>query len=174
MSDDPIEGLQAVFLANRTTLLRFLLARGAGDEAEDVLQEVWLKIVHTRTGPVAAPLSYLYRTANTVMIDRYRSLKQARVREKDWSEANSGTIRGVADAPSAERVMAGKQFAQKIEEALAQLPARATEAFRRSRIDGQTQREIAREFGLSVSTVENDLRSVYRVLAELRERLDED
>lgn len=174
MSEHPIEGLQAVFLANRDTLLRFLRARGAGEEAEDVLQEVWLKIVHARTGPIAAPMSYLYRTANSVMIDRYRSQKQAHLREKEWSDANSGTLRGVSDAPPADRIIAGKQLAQQVEAALQQLPARATDIFRRCRIDGLTQREVAREIGVSVSTVENDLRSVYRVLAALRERLDEE
>jgi RNA polymerase sigma-70 factor (ECF subfamily) len=46
--------------------------------------------------------------------------------------------------------------------------------FRRSRIDGIAQRAIAEEFGVSISTVEGDLRAIYRVLAELRERLDEE
>ena len=53
------------------------------------------------------------------------------------------------------------------------LHARAVAIFRRSRIDGIAQRVIAQEFGVSISTVESDLRQVYRVLIELRERLDE-
>ncbi|HEY0324811.1 MAG TPA: RNA polymerase subunit sigma-70, partial [Allosphingosinicella sp.] len=32
-------GLEAVFLTHRAALLRFLRARGAGDAAEDLLQE---------------------------------------------------------------------------------------------------------------------------------------
>ncbi|MBD59780.1 MAG: RNA polymerase subunit sigma-70 [Citromicrobium sp.] len=173
-SNDPHDGLEAVFLANRDTLLRFLVARGAGAEAEDVLQDVWLRISRVAPGPVAAPLPYLYRTANAVMIDRYRSARQAERREAAWVEGNSGAHIGVSDSPSAERVVAGRQFARQVEDALAQLPPRAASIFRRSRIDGVPQRAIAEEFGVSVSTVESDLRQVYRVLAELKERLDEE
>lgn len=173
-SGEPHGGLEAVFLANRDVLLRFLVARGAGEDAEDVLQDVWLRISRGRVGPVASPLAYLYRAANAVMIDRYRSSRQAELRDAAWSEGQSGATRGVSDSPSAERVVAGRQLATRVEEALAELPPRATSIFRRSRIDGIAQRAIAEEFGLSISTVESDLRQVYRALAELRERLDEE
>jgi len=46
--------------------------------------------------------------------------------------------------------------------------------FRMHRIDGQTQREIAASMGLSSSTIESDLRLVYRLLDELRRRLNEE
>ena len=174
VTDDADDGLQAVFLANRQPLLRFLVARGAGDDAEDILQEVWLKIARKPAGPVGAPMAYLYRAANLAMIDRYRSAKQSAVREKEWAEASSGPVPGVSDSPSVERVIAGRQFARKVEEALADMPDRAVRIFRRSRIDGVAQRTIAEEFGISISTVEGDLRAMYRVLAELRERLDEE
>ena len=80
-SGDPHDGLEAVFLANRETLLRFLVARGAGDDAEDILQDVWLRISRGQAGPIAAPLAYLYRAANAAMIDRYRSARQAQLRD---------------------------------------------------------------------------------------------
>ena len=172
-TDGPAGGLEAVFLANRAALLRFLAARGAGEDAEDVLQEVWLKIVRVGAGPVGAPLPYLYRVANTVMIDRYRSARQARLREAAWTEERSGGA-DVSDAPSADRVVSGQQYAREVAARLDRMPPRASAIFRRSRIDGVTQREIAAEFGVSVSTVESDLRSVYRALAELRERWDEE
>ena len=172
-TDGPAGGLEAVFLANRAALLRFLAARGAGEDAEDVLQEVWLKIVRVGAGPVGAPLPYLYRVANTVMIDRYRSARQARLREAAWTEERSGGT-DVSDAPSADRVVSGQQYAREVAARLDRMPPRASAIFRRSRIDGVPQREIAAEFGVSVSTVESDLRSVYRALAELRERWDEE
>lgn len=174
VSNDPKEGLRAIFLANRETLRRFLLARGAGDDADDLLQDLWLKISRAQSGPIAAPMSYLYRTANTLMIDRFRSVRQSVIRDADWADSQSGAIHGVSDTPSAERIIQSRQAAANVEEALADLPSRAVQIFRRSRIDGLTQREIAAEMGVSASTVESDLRSVYRALAELRERLDEE
>ena len=171
---EPDEGLQAVFLANRQALLRFLEARGAQGEAEDVLHEVWLKLARSTPGPVASPMSYLYRIANTVMIDRFRSARQAQLRDAAWSDANGAPEGGVSDAPSAERLVAGRQMAEQVDAALARLPDRARGIFHRSRIGGQPQREIAQEMGISVSTVESDLRKVYLALAELRERFDEE
>lgn len=173
VTDRAEDGLQAVFLANREAVLRFLRARGAGDEAEDILQDVWLRIARSRSGPVAAPMAYLYRTANSVMIDRYRAARQARRRERDWAEMGAGPEPAVSDTPSVERTIAGRQYADAVARVLAGLPQRAAAIFRRHRVDGLAQRAIAEELGVSVSTVESDLRSVYRALAELRERIDE-
>lgn len=166
-------GLEAVLLANRDKLLRFLVARGAGDAAEDLLHELWLKVAAMRSGPVAAPLPYLFSAANTLMIDRYRSRRQAERRDHDWSESEGPTAAGVADDPSGERVLIARETAARAQAALDALGPRAAAAFRRHRIDGVGQREIAAELGVSLSTVEGDLRKAYRALAELKERIDE-
>lgn len=167
------DGLEAVFLANRERLLRFLAARGAGDAAEDVLQELWLKISVAAPGPVASPLSYLLRAADTLMIDRYRAATQARKRERDWSETMAGVQPGVSESPSVERHLIGRENARLVAETLDRLEPRAAAIFRRHRVEGIPQRQVAQEFGVSLSTVESDLRSAYRALAELKERLDE-
>lgn len=169
-----LSGLESVFLENRGRLLRFLAARGAGDDAEDLLQEIWLRISVRGPGPIASPISYLFRTADLLMIDRYRSRRQAEKRDGDWSDVHAGATAGASDAPSAERVLAARQLAEMVAELLDQLePPRVGAIFRRHRIDGIAQRQIAAEFGVSLSTVENDLRRAYRALAELQERLDE-
>lgn len=165
-------GLEAAFLANRERLLRFLRARGAGDAAEDLLHEVWLKISTASVGPVAAPVAYLYRTADLLMIDRYRSERQARLRDKDWSEA-AATVPGVSDTPSGERALIARDHARLVAEALDALGPRAAAIFRRHRIDGVQQRQVAEEFGVSLSTVESDLRRAYRTILEVKERIDE-
>lgn len=165
-------GLEAAFLANRERLLRFLRARGAGDAAEDLLHEVWLKISTAAVGPVAAPVAYLYRTADLLMIDRYRSERQARRRDKDWSEA-AATVPGISDAPSGERVLIARDHARLVAEALDALGPRPAAIFHRHRIDGVQQRQVAEEFGVSLSTVESDLRRAYRAVLEVRERIDE-
>jgi RNA polymerase sigma-70 factor (ECF subfamily) len=166
-------GLEAAFLAHRDRLLRFLAARGAGDAAEDVLQELWLKIAAGRTGPVASPLSYLFRAADTLMIDRYRSARQAERREHAWSEANDRAASGASDAPSVERQLIGREHARLVAETLAGLGERAAAIFRRHRVEQVPQRRVAEEFGVSLSTVESDLRRAYAALAALKERIDE-
>ena len=160
-------GLEQVFLTHRDRLLRFLVARGAGDAAEDLLHEVWLKITARRTGPIASPVSYLFRTADTLMIDRFRSERQAGLRERAWSEVNDGATPGVSDAPSAERHLIGREQARIVAEALDTLGPRPAAIFRLS------QRQVAEEFGVSLSTVESDLRRAYAALVALKERIDE-
>ncbi len=158
-----------MFLANRAALLRFVIARGAGDAAEDVLQDVWLKIAKagSSAGPIAAPLPYLYRAANSVMIDRFRAQRQSAARESAWHEHREDTV------PTPERITAGRQEVAGALRALEQAGPRASLAFRRHRIDGVSQRDLAAELGVALSTVESDLRTAYRIISEFRERGDE-
>jgi RNA polymerase sigma factor (sigma-70 family) len=167
-------GLEAAFLEHRERLLRFLRARGAGESAEDLLQEVWLKIASARTGPVAAPLPYIYAVANRLMIDRHRSRRQEELREREWTATIADTTTGQSDVPGADRLLAARQMAALVAALLDGLePPRVGQIFRRHRVDGIGQRQIAQEFGVSLSTVEADLRKAYAALAQFRERHDE-
>lgn len=160
----PPTGLQAIFLAERDKLTRFLIARGAGDAAEDVMQDLWLKLSGRPDGPIANPLSYLFRAADTLMIDRYRARRQAERRDSDWHDATT------ADVPSAERLVAARQEAGRVAAALAALGPRRETVFRRARLDGVAQRDIAAELGISLSTVESDLRAAAQALTALKEQ----
>jgi len=165
-------GLEAVFLANRDALLRFLRAHGAGDAAEDLLNELWLRLREAPPGPVAKPLAYLYRAANNLMLDRYRSESRAAARERHWAEATGATHPGQSDAPSGEREIIARQQLAQTQAALAALGLRVERVFWRHRIDGVPQRQLAEEFGVSLSTIESDLRKAVGVLIEVRKKLD--
>lgn len=166
-------GLEAAFLENRGKLVRFLRARGAGDAAEDLVQEVWLRIARAAPGPVAAPLAYLMRTADLLMIDRYRSQRQSGAREQAWSDAHVASPGGGSPEPSPERRAIAAQEAAHVLSMLDALGPRVATSFRRHRIDGIPQKEVAAELGVSLSTVESDLRIAYRALVEWKERRDE-
>ena len=165
-------GLEQVYLVHRDALLRFLRARGAGDAAEDLLQELWLKASAAAGGPVRDPLPYLYRIANNLMLDRRRAeLRQAR-RDHDWSGADEAPGEPVSDAPSDERALIARAELAAAEQALDALGDRTSTIFRRFRLHGRTQRQIADELGISLSAVEKHLQKAYRALVELRRRLD--
>ena len=167
-------GLQLVFEQQRKPLLRYFRAHGAGDAAEDCLHELWLKISATPTGPIAAPRSYLFRAATNLMIDRRRAMAQAARRDHHWSEATDRLGDAVAPDPDAARDLDARRTLAKVERELAALPPRALAIFREHRVEGRTQRQIAERRGLSNSTIESDLRLAYRIIADIRERLDEE
>ncbi len=167
-------GLQSIFEENREQLLRYLRAHGAGDGAEDLLQDLWLKVSTSVQGPIASPRSYLFRAATNLMIDVKRSEAQQQRREVEWSGLTDRLPNSPANDPGAEREVAGRQALEKVQAELQKLPPRALSIFRQHRIDGLTQREIASALGLSASTIESDLRIVYRVLDELKRNLDEE
>lgn len=167
-------GLQLAFEANREQLLRYLRAHGAGDSAEDLLQELWVKAAAGANGPIASPLNYLYRAATNLMIDQRRSQAQQQRREQEWSGLTDRLAGLPANDPGPERGIDGRQRLDLVERELAKLPPRALSIFREHRLAGRTQREIASSMGLSSSTIESDLRLVYQRLDELKRALDEE
>lgn len=167
-------GLQQLFEEHREQLLRYLRAHGAGDSAEDCLQELWFKIADSPAGPIASPRNYLFRAATNLMIDRRRSDIQGRRRDHDWSTLADRIEGSVANDPGPDRAIDARQLLEIVNRELESLTPRARTIFREHRVEGRTQREIAANMGISQSTVESDLRLAYRLLAEIRERLDEE
>jgi RNA polymerase sigma-70 factor (ECF subfamily) len=163
---DALQGIEGVLLANRTRIVRFLQVRGAGDAAEDLFQDLWMRLTERRAGPIADPLSYAMRAANNLMLDRYRSARQSELRDQAWTDANS------AGDPSAERALISREQLALIEQAIVATGERPARIFRRFRMDGVPQREIAGELGISLSTVEADLRKVYAAIAAARRQFD--
>jgi RNA polymerase sigma-70 factor (ECF subfamily) len=168
------QGLEQVFQDHREQLLRYLRAHGAGDAAEDCLQELWLKISGGPAGPVGSPRSYLFRAATNLMIDRRRAEMQSRRRDQAWSALADRLGDSASFAPGQDRELDGRRTLAIVEAELAALPERALAIFREHRIDGRTQRQIAEIRGLSASTIESDLRLAYRCLDQIRKRLDEE
>ena len=166
-------GLEAVFLASRPQLLRFLASHGVGAQAEDLLQELWFRVVADLRQPVAQPLAYLYRATNNLVIDKARSDRQAAARDRAWSEIIGREDGERSNEPAIDRVLASREALRGAEAALNALGPRAATIFRRHRLDGVAQREIAREVGVSLSTVESDLRRAYGAMTAYRRSLDE-
>lgn len=162
------EGLARVLMEERPRLLRFLTARGAGDEAEDVLHDLWQRVAATPVQPIAEPVAYLFRAAENVMRDRRRSNVSRERRQQDWHDSQSGEHEDAIG----ERVLIARQQLREAEDVLAAQGPRVSEVFRRYRLDGVGQAMIAREMGVSLSSIEKDLQKAYRALSQLRKKFD--
>jgi len=167
--------LRAALLEHRAALLRYFIARRVPpDEAEDILQDLVVKLESHASGPVAEPRAYLYRMAENLLFDRIRSEGRRRGREKAWVAAQAGATLDADDRPSPEQAMIARERLALVSAALAALPERTLHAFRRYRIDGMPQRQIAGELGISLSAVEKHLQKAYQVVVETQQRLDAD
>lgn len=167
-SDSKPDGLARVLVNERPRVLRFLAARGAGDEAEDVFHDLWQRLLGTPAQPIADPIAYLFRAAENVLRDRRRSTVSRQRRQQDWHDLSVSEH----DEAVGERVLIARQRLREAEAVLAAQGPRVSEVFRRYRLDGIGQAAIAREMGVSLSLIEKDLQKAYRALSQLREKFD--
>lgn len=154
-------GLKAVFLSERPMLLRLLTSRlRDADTAEDVLQDLWLRLEATASGPISDPAAYLFRMANNLAFDRRRSIQRRSARDGAWHDMQSDG----SDFPTAEDTLIARERLGALEQAVARLPARTAAIFRAYRFEEKPRKEIAIDEGISVSAVEKHLHRAYKAI----------
>jgi len=166
--DHETGGLLAVFRDARGQIARYLAAHGAGDAVEDLMQELAIRLSQQPTKPIAAPLNYIYRAATHLMIDHRRSMTQAKQRDGDWADSFDQSSLTTDPSPAADRIVEGRAKLAMLDQHLSSLPTRARSILLLHRVDGVAQRDIATRLGVSLSTVESDLRQAYAHVAALR------
>ncbi|WP_164913500.1 sigma-70 family RNA polymerase sigma factor [Sphingomonas sp. UV9] len=162
--------LTDLFHANRTMIMRYFRAHGAGDHADDLLQDLWLKI--ERAPPVAeVSRAYLMKMAHNLVVDESRSATRRRARDHTWQGERMGLL-DVDPAPDAEEVVIFRDGLRRMEDALRRLGPVTERILRRHRIDGVRQQQLAIDEGLSLSSVEKHLQKAYRAIALIQIEFD--
>lgn len=153
------EALRTVFLAQRPMLLRMLKARlQSTEDAEDVLQDLWLKLDQMAERTINAPAPLLFRAAANLATDRRIAASRRAARDVAWAEHQPGPD----EMPDMERSLVAREMLQETNQLIDRMPPRMAAALRLYRIDGMGQRDIAARLGVSVSAVEKLLRKAYR------------
>ena len=168
----PSSGLTQIYEERRDELRRFLVAQtGNPVEAEDLLQELWLRIRDMNPGPVANGRAYLYRAANNLVLEKIRRTRRREVRDQDWSDAQAETVPGdrVDPQPQALDALIAREDLETLRAAIAQLPEGAGRVFRLHKLEGVPHAEIASRLGISRSGVE---KHIAVAMAHLRRALD--
>jgi RNA polymerase sigma factor (sigma-70 family) len=171
--DQSSKSLFLTFLEHRAKLLGFLRYAGAGDYAEDLMQEAWIRLNAVTGVAVEEPLSYLYRLLHNLLLDRQRSAMRTQRRDETWVDAVGPDDRNVSDDPSADRILVAREHLAAVQRKLEELGEPTAGIFRRHRIGGELQRDIAQDLGMGLSTVESHLRKAYRAMLALGESFDE-
>ena len=169
------DGLLHIFAESRPALLRFLTLRGASSEdAEDLLQEVYLKLLAGGIGPVVEPRAYLYRMANNHFLGSRRTDGRRARREEDWMDVHGGSDGEIDARPSVEAELIAREQLAILQHVIDGLPERTRMIFRRFRIDGEPQRQIAADLAISISAVEKHLARAYGAISAAKSNLDGD
>ena len=164
----PSGGLSEILAHDRADLLRFLKARCANhEEAEDVLQELWIRASSQTPGPIDNARAYLFRMANNMVIDRSRSRRRAMARDRAWL-ADDGIGSNPEQRPdrteAADEVIIREQEADILRAAVEALPPGARRALTLYRFQGHSQGEVAQIMGITRSGVEKNLALALRRL----------
>ncbi len=148
------------YLDRRTALVRFFALRtGSEAQAEDIVQDVFLKLQAMPADPatrIQSPAAFLYRLGTNVMLDRIRGQRRSDRRDDDWMQGGTETVGGeaVADLPSAEEAAWARLKLGRVIAAVADLPLNVRTAFRLHKLDGLSHAETAAVMGVSRSAVE--------------------
>jgi len=160
--DGDESGLLLLYTQHRAELLRFARARcGDAAEAEDILQELWLKLRTLCIGPVSRGRPYLYQMVNNLVLDRVRERRRRARRDRDWTaqalpgEALVGEI--AAPEPPALDVLVEAEDLERLKAAIDALPEAARRAFCLHKIEGWSHAEVAGHLGISRSGVEKHM-----------------
>ncbi|KAF0803482.1 sigma-70 family RNA polymerase sigma factor [Alcanivorax xiamenensis] len=159
--------LLEAYQQHREDLLGFLTRRlRCHFTAADLLQELYLRLVQAENqGPVLNRRAYLYRMAANLATDHIRVESRRReILEQNHQPEDLLETRGP------ERNCMADETLRRLQDALQDLPERSRHIFFANRFEGKTQQQIAKELGVSTTTVENHIRRVFEHLAKIRDQ----
>ena len=105
---------------------------------------------------------FLFQIARNLMIDRLRKqsvVSLESMADFDWLNVSD-------DRPSSESYVAARQELRLLQAALDDLPPRCRQVVVLRKIDGLSQKEVARQMGVTTETVENQVAKGMRLLAQ--------
>lgn len=166
--DSGAHPLLKTYLERRDDLVRYFRVRLRSEEAaEDLVQDIFLKIAAPPAEPIENPAAYLYRLGSNLMLDRIKQQRRAGARDTEW-RGLQGSSEGldIAEEPRADDALIARQSLGSIIEAVNGLPPAAREAFRLHKLEGLNHAETAAAMGVSRSSVEKYIMAALkRILA---------
>jgi RNA polymerase sigma factor (sigma-70 family) len=140
----------------------FLRKRLPLAEVDDVVQDVFMRLVHRGEGEVRHPRRYLFQVAVATLIDRHR-----------YTMSRCGPLHCElldvelpADELSPDRFLLARDDVRAARQVLTALPERTREILIAVRVEGESLKSVAERHRISVSAVEKHLIRALRALRE--------
>lgn len=163
--------LVATYLARREDLVRYFRVRLRSEEAaEDLVQDIYVKITGLSTEGIDNPSGFLFRLGSNLMLDQIKQRKRSGRRDSEWRGAHTTSAgwEDVSEASPADAVADARQRLARIIEVVKDLPPPVQEAFRLHKLEGLTHTETAAAMNVSKSSVEKYMMTcLQRILAKV-------
>jgi RNA polymerase sigma-70 factor (family 1) len=132
---------------------------GDADLAEDIVQEVFLKVWNIRRQVVPETVkSFLYTIAENITRNHYRHQQVV------YNFANRYDVENTAD--EADHEIRREEFHRHLQKTLTEIPEKSRIVFLMNRIDGLTYAEIAERLNLSVKAIEKRMSEAIAIIRE--------
>jgi len=139
---------------HQAELLNFFRGRVTRpQDAADLAQESWSRLMHYRLDTIASSRGLLFTIARNVLKNHWRwsALRQIE-QSTDFTELEVSS-----DAPGPDRHLQAALDLEALEAAVVALPPKCRTVFLLSRIEGLSNAEVAQRCGISVKMVEKHL-----------------
>ena len=148
--------ISKVFLENNVFLKKFLKRFLASEhDIEDIIQEVYIKAHNAEQGKnIEQPKAYLFRIAKNLALDELK--KSSRVMTKYIEECVESIPK--EKSASMETEAEADESLTRYCEAIDRLPAKCKQVFIMRKVHGLKHNDIAKELGISLSSVEKHLK----------------
>ena len=167
MNDDNPSPLVSAYLLKRRDLLRYFTMRlNSEAAAEDIVQDIYVRLAGVSAEGVENPSAFLYRLGTNLMLDRLKHQRRAAARDDAWH--GSRFVRAgredVANDPPIEEALGARLRLQKIVDAMEELTPQRRRAFQLHKFEGLSHAETAAAMGISRSAVEKHISAALRLL----------
>lgn len=153
--------LDALSTAYRPALVSFFVRRVRSlAEAEDMTQELFMRLAGANLDTIEMPERYLFRMATNLVRDRALYERRQYHLKEDYGRQPGFGIELI----DPQRLAEGQEMLKELKAALGELPERTRDIFILYRIENVALKTIAAQFGISVSAVEKHVRRGMRYL----------
>jgi RNA polymerase sigma-70 factor (ECF subfamily) len=123
-------------------------------DIDDVVQEAIMRVLRARAvGKVRAPKAFLFAIARNLVVGSVRKS----IRQGQFSLADLDELQLAEDSELVSSTVARAEELEFMAEAIQSLPTRCRQVITLRKIYGMSQEQIAKELGISISTVESQV-----------------